>query len=124
MRKPASISCERKPTPPSCSTKRAASFPHPGHTPQVCRFQLDLRAASSGPRMPKRIMVAFGTRPECIKLAPVVAALRARRFDFETIVCSSGQQREMLDQALSCFKLDVDRNLDVMRPDQSLSELT
>jgi UDP-N-acetylglucosamine 2-epimerase (non-hydrolysing) len=74
--------------------------------------------------MPKRIMVAFGTRPECIKLAPVVAALRARPFDFETIVCSSGQHREMLDQALAAFKLDVHRDLDVMRPDQSLAELT
>jgi UDP-N-acetylglucosamine 2-epimerase (non-hydrolysing) len=74
--------------------------------------------------MAKRIMVAFGTRPECIKLAPVVATLRARPSDFETIVCSSGQQREMLDQALAAFKLGVDCDLHVMRPDQSLAELT
>jgi UDP-N-acetylglucosamine 2-epimerase (non-hydrolysing) len=74
--------------------------------------------------MAKRIMVAFGTRPECIKLAPVLAALRARPGDFDTIVCSSGQQREMLDQALAAFELRVDRDLDVMRPDQSLAELT
>ena len=74
--------------------------------------------------MAKRIMVAFGTRPECIKLAPVVTALRARPRDFETIVCSSGQQREMLDQALAAFEIGVDRDLDVMRPDQSLAELT
>jgi UDP-N-acetylglucosamine 2-epimerase (non-hydrolysing) len=69
-------------------------------------------------------MVAFGTRPECIKLAPVVAALRACPRDFEVIVCSSGQQREMLDQALAAFDLGVDRDLGVMRPDQSLADLT
>ena len=69
-------------------------------------------------------MVALGTRPECIKLAPVVAALQARDRDFRTIVCSSGQQRELLDQALRTFQLAVDRDLDVMRPDQSLAELT
>ena len=74
--------------------------------------------------MAKRIMVALGTRPECIKLAPVVTALRARPGDFETIVCSSGQQREMLDQTLHAFELSVDRDLDVMQPDQSLAELT
>jgi UDP-N-acetylglucosamine 2-epimerase (non-hydrolysing) len=74
--------------------------------------------------MAKRIMVALGTRPECIKLAPVVAALRARPRDFETIVCSSGQQREMLNQALANFEINIDRDLDVMRPDQSLTELT
>jgi UDP-N-acetylglucosamine 2-epimerase (non-hydrolysing) len=74
--------------------------------------------------MTKRIMVAFGTRPECIKLAPVVAALRARPRDFETIVCSSGQQREMLDQALHALDLNVDRDLEVMQPDQSLADLT
>jgi UDP-N-acetylglucosamine 2-epimerase (non-hydrolysing) len=70
------------------------------------------------------MMVALGTRPECIKLAPVIAALRARDRDFTTIVCSSGQQRELLDQALLAFQLAVDRDLDVMQPDQSLAELT
>jgi UDP-N-acetylglucosamine 2-epimerase (non-hydrolysing) len=74
--------------------------------------------------MAKRIMVAFGTRPECIKLAPVVAALKARPGDFETIVCSSGQQRQMLDQALLAFDLRVDHDLGVMQPDQSLADLT
>lgn len=69
-------------------------------------------------------MVALGTRPECIKLAPVIAALRARRRDFKTMICSSGQQRELLDQALRDFQLVADRDLDVMRPDQSLAELT
>jgi UDP-N-acetylglucosamine 2-epimerase (non-hydrolysing) len=74
--------------------------------------------------MGKRIMVALGTRPECIKLAPVVAAMRARPRDFETILCSSGQQREMLDQTLAALELGVDRDLNVMQPDQSLADLT
>jgi UDP-N-acetylglucosamine 2-epimerase (non-hydrolysing) len=69
-------------------------------------------------------MVALGTRPECIKLAPVIAALRARNRHFKTIVCSSGQQRELLEQALFAFQLGVDRDLGVTRSDQSLAELT
>jgi UDP-N-acetylglucosamine 2-epimerase (non-hydrolysing) len=69
-------------------------------------------------------MVALGTRPECIKLAPVIEALRARPADFHTIVCSSGQHRELLDQALLAFPLAIDHQLHVMQPDQSLAELT
>lgn len=74
--------------------------------------------------MPKRIMVVFGTRPECIKLAPVIAALKARPDDFETVVCSTGQHREMLVQALASFDLTIDIDLDVMQPDQKLPGLT
>lgn len=74
--------------------------------------------------MPKRIMVVLGTRPECIKLAPVIAALKARPDAFETVVCSTGQHREMLAQALATFDLKADINLDVMRPDQTLPGLT
>ncbi|NVO15249.1 MAG: UDP-N-acetylglucosamine 2-epimerase (non-hydrolyzing) [Rhodoplanes sp.] len=74
--------------------------------------------------MPKSIMVVLGTRPECIKLAPVIAALERRPETFRTIVCSSGQHREMLDQTLASFGLKPHIDLGVMRPDQSLSELT
>ncbi len=74
--------------------------------------------------MPKKIMVVLGTRPECIKLAPVIAALQARPADCQTIVCSTGQHREMLAQALATFDLAVDIALDVMRPDQTLPGLT
>lgn len=74
--------------------------------------------------MRKSIMVVLGTRPECIKLAPVIAALERRSEAFETIVCSSGQHREMLDQTLASFGLKPHIDLGVMRPDQSLSELT
>src|SRR5262245_64170230 len=74
--------------------------------------------------MTRRVMVVFGTRPECIKLAPVVSALKARPADFETVVCASGQHRELLDQAIRAFDLTVDRDLAVMRPGQTLADLT
>ena len=74
--------------------------------------------------MTKKIMVVFGTRPEAIKLAPVIAALRARPDEFETVVCSTGQHREMLIQALDTFGLKPEIDLDIMRPDQTLPDLT
>jgi UDP-N-acetylglucosamine 2-epimerase (non-hydrolysing) len=66
----------------------------------------------------------MGTRPEVIKLAPVIHKLRARRDRFETVVCSTGQHREMLSQALRAFDIVPDRNLDLMTSDQSLSGIT
>jgi UDP-N-acetylglucosamine 2-epimerase (non-hydrolysing) len=74
--------------------------------------------------MLKKILVVFGTRPEAIKLAPVIAALRAQPGLFETSVCSSGQHREMLVQALATFGIRPDIDLDVMRSDQTLPDLT
>jgi UDP-N-acetylglucosamine 2-epimerase (non-hydrolysing) len=73
--------------------------------------------------MRKRIMVVFGTRPECIKLAPVVAALQRRPMAFDTVVCASGQHRELLDQATCALGLSVDHDLEVMRPGQELASL-
>lgn len=67
-----------------------------------------------------KVMVVMGTRPEVIKLAPVVGALRSVA---ETVVCSSGQHREMLAQALSVFCIEPDIRLDVMVPGQSLNAL-
>jgi UDP-N-acetylglucosamine 2-epimerase (non-hydrolysing) len=74
--------------------------------------------------MAKKLLVVFGTRPEVIKLAPVIAALRTRPNLFETIVCSSGQHREMLAQALGTFGIKPDIDLDVMQADQTLPGLT
>lgn len=74
--------------------------------------------------MAKKILVVLGTRPEVIKLAPVIAALRARPNLFETTVCSSGQHREMLIQALGTFGITPDIDLDVMQADQTLPDLT
>jgi len=65
-----------------------------------------------------KILVVMGTRPEAIKLAPVVAALR-RRKGLRTLVCTTAQHREMTDQALRLFRLKPDYDLDLMRPGQS-----
>jgi UDP-N-acetylglucosamine 2-epimerase len=71
---------------------------------------------------PRRILAVFGTRPEAIKMMPVVAELRRRGFD--TLACSTGQHREMLDQALQAFDAQPDIDLGLMRPGQSLALLT
>jgi UDP-N-acetylglucosamine 2-epimerase (non-hydrolysing) len=64
-----------------------------------------------------RVLTVFGTRPEVIKLAPVIVALRSR--GLEAIVCASGQHRGMLDQMLEVFQLQPDFDLDVMQENQS-----
>lgn len=68
------------------------------------------------------VMVCVGTRPEAIKLAPVVAELR--RQDVPTSIVTTGQHREMLDQTLAVFAITPDVDLDLMRPRQSLADLT
>jgi UDP-N-acetylglucosamine 2-epimerase (non-hydrolysing) len=68
-----------------------------------------------------KVMVAVGTRPEAIKMAPVIEALRGAAVD--TIVCATGQHREMLAQALEVFALTPDVSLDAMAPGQSLNVL-
>jgi UDP-N-acetylglucosamine 2-epimerase (non-hydrolysing) len=71
----------------------------------------------------KKLMVVFGTRPEVIKLAPVVVEARARA-GVELLVCSTGQHRQMLDQALNCFGMRPDIELSLMRANQTLPTLT
>lgn len=70
-----------------------------------------------------RIAVFMGTRPEAIKMAPVIRALSAAP-DFEPIVINTGQHREMLDQVARLFELEVHHDLAIMRPDQQLADLT
>jgi UDP-N-acetylglucosamine 2-epimerase (non-hydrolysing) len=70
-----------------------------------------------------RVIVVFGTRPEAIKLAPVVHELR-RRKSLQTIVCVTGQHRQMLDQVLSVFRIKPDVDLNLMQPNQDLATLT
>ena len=72
---------------------------------------------------PMRILVVFGTRPEAIKLFPVIHALKADP-RFECVVCVSAQHRQMLDQVLEIAGIVPDHDLDVMQPDQSLDALT
>ncbi len=71
-----------------------------------------------------RILVVFGTRPEAIKLAPVVLALAERPREFSVSVCVTAQHREMLDQVLELYAIRPDHDLDIMRPDQTLPDLT
>lgn len=70
----------------------------------------------------KRIMTILGTRPEAIKLAPVILELNKHLDRFENIVCVTGQHREMLDQVLGWFQIQPDFDLNLMRPDQGLAE--
>jgi UDP-N-acetylglucosamine 2-epimerase (non-hydrolysing) len=72
---------------------------------------------------PAKILVIFGTRPEAIKLFPVIAALQADP-RVTPVVCVSAQHRQMLDQVLSIAAIVPDYDLDVMQPDQSLDALT
>ena len=72
----------------------------------------------------KRIMLAFGTRPEAIKMAPLVKTLQERTEDFETLVCVTGQHREMLDQVLEIFGIEPGYDLDIMKQGQDLYDVT
>ena len=73
---------------------------------------------------PKKVMVVIGTRPEAIKLAPVVLELQRHRAYFETRICVTGQHREMLDQMLRVFGLRPDSDLGVMKTGQDLAGVT
>jgi UDP-N-acetylglucosamine 2-epimerase (non-hydrolysing) len=71
-----------------------------------------------------KVLCIFGTRPEAIKMAPVIAELRKHPERIDTRVCVTGQHREMLDQALAAFDIHPDLDLEVMTENQSLSALT
>src|SRR5215475_14694683 len=74
--------------------------------------------------MRKRLGIVFGTQPDTIKITPVVFELEKRAGEFEPLVISTGQHRQMLDQVLEVFGVKPDIELDVMRNNQSLSGLT
>ena len=71
----------------------------------------------------KKIMLVFGTRPEAIKMCPLVKELRTRG-EFQTVVCVTGQHREMLRQVLDAFSVEPDYDLAVMKPGQTLFDVT
>lgn len=71
----------------------------------------------------KKVMVLFGTRPEAIKMAPVIKSLKSER-SIKTVICSTGQHREMLKQVLDIFNLKIDYDLDLMQPNQDLFDIT
>ena len=72
----------------------------------------------------KKIMLVFGTRPEAIKMAPLVKAFQQKKDKFETIVCVTGQHRKMLDQVLKLFNIRPDYDLNIMRQGQDLYDIT
>ena len=72
----------------------------------------------------KRIMLVFGTRPEAIKMCPLVKEFQKRADEFETIVCVTGQHREMLDQVLKIFEVTPDIDLNIMKQGQDLTDVT
>lgn len=74
--------------------------------------------------MKKRVMLVFGTRPEAIKMAPLVKCLQQRDTEFEPIVCVTGQHREMLDQVLKIFEIKPDYDLNIMKVGQDLYDIT
>ncbi|MDD3397213.1 MAG: UDP-N-acetylglucosamine 2-epimerase (non-hydrolyzing) [Clostridia bacterium] len=70
-----------------------------------------------------KVMLVFGTRPEAIKMAPLIIELK-RRKEISTIVCVTAQHRQMLDQVLEIFNINPDYDLDLMQPNQTLTSLT
>ncbi len=72
----------------------------------------------------KKILIVFGTRPEAIKMAPLVKELGSRPGEFDTRVCVTGQHREMLDQMLEVFDIHPDHDLNIMQPGQDLYDVS
>jgi len=72
----------------------------------------------------KTIMLVFGTRPEAIKMCPLVKELQKRTTEFKTVVCVTGQHREMLDQVLAIFDVQPDYDLNIMKRGQDLTDVT
>ena len=72
----------------------------------------------------RKIMLVFGTRPEAIKMAPLVKEFQKYPEDFKTIVCVTGQHREMLDQVLEIFEITPDYDLNIMKQGQDLYDVT
>ncbi len=86
---------------------------------------------TQSPRLPvsktltrKRVLVVFGTRPEAIKVAPLVKAFQQQTDAFETVICVTGQHREMLDQVLHLFEIVPDYDLNIMKDGQDLYDIT
>ena len=72
----------------------------------------------------KKVMLVFGTRPEAIKMCPLVKEFQKHNDEFETIVCVTGQHREMLDQVLDIFEVKPDFDLNIMKQGQDLYDVT
>lgn len=75
------------------------------------------------PMKAQRVLIVFGTRPEAIKMAPIVKAFQANR-KVDVRVCVTGQHREMLDQVLNLFEIEPEYDLNIMKPGQDLTDVT
>src|ERR1039457_7525934 len=82
------------------------------------------RKRKIGIKLMHKILLIFGTRPEAIKLCPVVRLLREEPTKFDVRVCVTAQHREMLDQVLEAFDVKPDHDLDLMLPGQTLFQST
>ena len=71
----------------------------------------------------KKVLFVFGTRPEAIKMSPVISEIKRHQDSFEVIIVVTGQHREMLDQVLKVFKINPDHDLEIMEKEQSLSRI-
>lgn len=71
-----------------------------------------------GEKQMKKVMLVFGTRPEAIKMCPLVNELKTRK-ELETVVCVTGQHRQMLDQVLEAFQVEPDYDLSIMKDRQT-----
>lgn len=72
----------------------------------------------------KKVLIVFGTRPEAIKMAPLVKGFERHKEEFDVKVCITGQHREMLDQVLTIFDIDADYDLNIMKAGQDLYDIT
>ena len=72
----------------------------------------------------KKILLVIGTRPEAIKMAPLYHGIKGAYSDFSVRLCLTGQHRQMLDQALTCFDIKGDIDLNIMQPGQDLFDIT
>jgi len=72
----------------------------------------------------KKVLIVFGTRPEAIKMAPLVLAFQEHSSEIESKVCVTAQHREMLDQVLDIFDIVPDYDLNIMKPGQDLYDVT
>ena len=76
-----------------------------------------------GEKQMKKVMLVFGTCPEAIKMCPLVNELKTRK-ELETVVCVTGQHRQMLDQVLEAFQVEPDYDLSIMKDRQTLFDVT
>src|SRR5580692_6021658 len=101
----------------SSSSSGACAGAHPGRG-WICKP----RTRAEHPEMPKALCI-YGTRPEAIKMAPVILACRQHP-SLQPVLCATAQHRELLDEINQTFDLVPDHDLALMRPDQTLPELT